>query len=595
MTHLPSELSELFDECEKEPKSQVVWFRIAGAIHEIAKGREEEAVFEGFKREWMAMYFLPNDPHSSEHWGTHFGPTSVLQNSDGQWTESPSIQSVDVATLDYWMKRAVEAKHPELRSRYADLAWDLGHKVDGYKRPIEALRVAVDGYLEAARTVTESKVYERMDSASRAMDLATQVSDTARIEEVVNCILSLAAETDEVRAWRFAGASLLGNAKLRVSEEQQEQVVAAMVRHSDVELEPEGILPFQGGEISLDLAEHYWVTNEREAAQALARRYSQACLPTCREAMAMMACGWLTKLENLLTRYELKDDAREVAVLLEERSAGIRENMATTEHRQEIDMRPFNELIDKMLDRTMAEAMAVYWQEFLPSLKSVEELAKSSHTGFLASFFGRVDVDHTGRATRVLPSYRENPEAYTELTYVENIGYSAFFLGHAVERFMHRFEPDVDELLEALEASPLFGEHNRVVVKRGLQAYLDDDHVCAAHVLVPAIEAALRLLLSGLGQATWKTPRRGNSQERHVLLLHEILVQPAIAEYFGPDATKYLHMLLSDPKGWNVRNNVSHGLVSGFGPMLSDRLFHVLLGLGCVRPNPEQGASSIRC
>ncbi len=256
-------------------------------------------------------------------------------------------------------------------------------------------------------------------------------------------------------------------------------------------------------------------------------------------------------------------------------------------------MRPLEARIAEMLDRPLDQAIAVYWNEFVPTIDAVRDQAEARNSGFLMSFFGATHVDATGRVTRAMPSYQEDPEAYISLAYSEHLEFWSFYLERALDGLREHFAPGPDELLEVLEQSPLFGEHNQVLARRGLHAYLEDDHVAAVHVLVPTIEAAIRALLEKLDRPVWRAPRKGPDEERHVILLDELLRDPALEECMGENAATYLRMLLSDRRGWNVRNNVCHGLLHGerFGRVLCDRLVHVLFGLSIVREKNEEGES----
>ena len=594
MTHLHAELLEALAPHDSNPTKKLECYSIGSAVGAIAREKFGDEIPQSVRAEWMALNFCPDYRDKPNGWGTYFGPMSVLQGDDGEWRESPSIQSVDETVIDYWLGRAEEATHPILRARYADLVWDLSKPGADRKPPITALRTAVDEYLKAARTVEDVHPSELIKWSGRALELAVSVADEERLNRAVETILDLARQTDAPRMWRFAHGVLFHEKKVNGTDAQKELVLDALTRHADTELEDERVLPFQGGEVSLMLAEHFWVNDEHDAAQKLAKRYGDACMPVCDEAMAMLACDWLTKLENLFRRYRMTEDAERVAALLVERSKGIKDNLVHQEHRQEIDMRPLDEAIDRMLDRELPEAVAVFWNEFVPQLEDVREQAKSRHSGFIMSFFGARHVDGEGRVTRAMPSYQEDPEAYLPLAYSQHLEFWAFFLERALDRFREKFSPEPDDLLAVLELSPLFGDHNRILLQRGLKAYLEDDYVAAVHVLVPTIEAALRTLLQGLGRPVWRVPRRGSDEERHVVLLDELLRDPALEEYLKEDSATYLRMLLSDRRGWNVRNNVCHGLLHGdsFGRMLSDRLVHVLFGLGLVRGEEGKKAES---
>lgn len=56
-------------------------------------------------------------------------------------------------------------------------------------------------------------------------------------------------------------------------------------------------------------------------------------------------------------------------------------------------------------------------------------------------------------------------------------------------------------------------------------------------------------------------------------------------EIFGTDVTLYFRVLFTDKRGWNLRNNLAHGMIaiSHFNKQNSDRLIHAFLCIGLVR------------
>jgi hypothetical protein len=58
---------------------------------------------------------------------------------------------------------------------------------------------------------------------------------------------------------------------------------------------------------------------------------------------------------------------------------------------------------------------------------------------------------------------------------------------------------------------------------------------------------------------------------------------------FSEDWTVYMRVLLTDPRGWNVRNNLCHGMLEPdeISDVVADRIFHVLLMLALVRLKEE--------
>ncbi len=85
-----------------------------------------------------------------------------------------------------------------------------------------------------------------------------------------------------------------------------------------------------------------------------------------------------------------------------------------------------------------------------------------------------------------------------------------------------------------------------------------------------------------------KPPRGGGFNLR---ILDDILRDPLMLQIVGEDAIIYFRVLLVDPRGWNLRNRVCHGLLTAneFEPLMSDRLIHVLLCLAQVREQEPEG------
>jgi hypothetical protein len=122
----------------------------------------------------------------------------------------------------------------------------------------------------------------------------------------------------------------------------------------------------------------------------------------------------------------------------------------------------------------------------------------------------------------------------------------------------------------------------------GIGAYLDADFVKAIHVLVPQIEHVMRRLLALLGRPTSKHLRSnlGVMQEKS---LDDILTDPAVRACLPDDVWRYLSVLLTDRRGWNVRNRLAHGLMmpGEFNSQVADYVLHALLTLAFIRVSAE--------
>lgn len=135
--------------------------------------------------------------------------------------------------------------------------------------------------------------------------------------------------------------------------------------------------------------------------------------------------------------------------------------------------------------------------------------------------------------------------------------------------------------------SPVFDEDKLPLVEEGLRAYFAGQHAVAVHLLVPQVEAAIRRLAI----ITGVMPYRRKKEDLELRSLGGLLGDPQLEAVLGPRLALYLRVLLTDVRGWNLRNEVCHGLLQAahLGPALADRILHVVLLLTHLRVHPEPG------
>ena len=75
----------------------------------------------------------------------------------------------------------------------------------------------------------------------------------------------------------------------------------------------------------------------------------------------------------------------------------------------------------------------------------------------------------------------------------------------------------------------------------------------------------------------------------HLKTLDELLRAREVEGALGEDAGFYFRVLLTDQRGWNIRNKVCHGMIppEQISKGVADRLLHVLLILAILRLNED--------
>jgi len=189
----------------------------------------------------------------------------------------------------------------------------------------------------------------------------------------------------------------------------------------------------------------------------------------------------------------------------------------------------------------------------------------------LSSIFGRTIVNERGRTQkRLAPSSREEEP---EDTSIETDMFSCAAQSRWL-RIMTQIEPArqqvildhnirMRDLAPLVLNNPLVPTGREKLFIRGLYAGLIGDFVVAAHLLIPQLDNAIRVLLEHRGIVVSGIDDDGTQPERG---LNTTLLHPEVTEIFGEDIVFDLRGLLVEKAGTNLPHEVSHGLVD-------DRIF----------------------
>lgn len=96
------------------------------------------------------------------------------------------------------------------------------------------------------------------------------------------------------------------------------------------------------------------------------------------------------------------------------------------------------------------------------------------------------------------------------------------------------------------------------LIRRGIDRHFAKDYISSIHILTPQIEATLRYLQNSKGIRLLKIKGKDGIMD---LELGNLLRDKETRILLGEDFTKYLEVKFTDPKGMNLRNEVSHGLL----------------------------------
>ena len=158
-----------------------------------------------------ALEFMPRRMYGGEPiWDMYWQPLSSATDKAGKDHFLPDVAVVDAEIIEQWAARAQTTRHPLLRARYADLAWEVTqyHRKELGRRPdVTMARGAIDGYLDAVEgTLFVDDIYA-WNYVERAIELGASINDRGRLQRAKPILFKFraACESRDPRYafWRF--------------------------------------------------------------------------------------------------------------------------------------------------------------------------------------------------------------------------------------------------------------------------------------------------------------------------------------------------------------------------------------------------------
>ncbi len=569
---------------------------IADAIQDLARkrGNVDELEFRELA-EGMAFSFVETDTNAPSRWGTYYGPRNSMTTKSGETIESPNIERVTPEMLAYWKERVEEATHPRLRVRYADLAYDFGEHVTGEKPDYRLAHIVIDETLRIVDQQAYEHVIEVHCKLKRALDLAIRLNAKPRIEQVCSAVIAFedqTAEDDALGTWGFAFDLLIeGGRNCTLTSEQETHIIDSLENHLKraASGDPPKFDPFATESAALRLARHYRRKNQVDDARRVLGLYTKAWVRISGEAMPLLGATWLEKVHGVLLDFGFRDDANTLEGRLRDLGSRSHENMASIRHSVQFTKGEINAFLDAMTAGTLGQTLVRIAVQFLPDPeKTKAEVLKVAEQFPLFSVFTKRIIDRNGRVVAEVGAPQDDLEGQIVHHMAEDLGYWMPFLRATIDKACDKFSISTDAVLDFLFQSPAFEEDRRPLIQMGVEACLRGDHAVSAHMLVPQIEAAVRNLVAGLGGPILERGRHGGMNLRN---LDKLLRDERLVAALTERVTLYLRVVLTDQRGWNLRNIVCHGLApaGAFGPPVADRVLHALLLLGLTREqSPER-------
>ena len=572
------ELAQLMNELEQsneKTNESSISIKINKVTHE---DQSLEAIAER-----IAFGFCEDYQHKQSGWGTYFGPMMVWMGDDGKAYESPSIFSVTEEIMEYWISRSKTTPNPILKARYCGLIWDLS-KATVDKNPDYTIAVE---YVNALLDITNKSLYKHPNEAikkiTRAYKVATGLNNHNLINSCIESAINLEdriAEDNKAGLWGFCFDLFVLNKSKYLSEVQQQKLVsnleARLLRVSKLQS------PWICEAVGIRLATYYRSKQQNAEVIRIINIVGKNFESSCNGLAPIQASSWLQHIHDIYISFNMKDDAERVTKKITEVGPGVVDSMQMFSHSVEIPKEQLDSYLDSMTKGGLENTLIRIGAQFIPKKDEVEQQVLELAENYpLTNLFTKTLQDHKGRPLATIGSVEEDLEGRIIHQLSSNLNTNAFFLRHSLKKALDVYNIKVQDLTDFVFKSPIFEETKKDIINAGLQAYLNQDYISAIHILVPQTEAAIRSLVELAGGATLRRNRQGGLQLR---TFDDLLRDDKVEECFGIDLTFYFRILLTEQRGWNVRNNICHGISpsNAFSYSVADRIMHVILCLAQV-------------
>lgn len=589
---IPNEVIELlkpFEMSDKYFEAETVAITIRKFIAKNADLPQEVLLF--LEAEHLAFNFVDKYSREGNNWENYFEPRPIDIYRKLISDRVTKDIKVTPETIEYWQKRYMETKNPILHARYSDLIWSFSKNFIDDRTRITFVRAAIDSYLEIFKRNLFANHFEVEYRLKRALHLALSINDIKRVRKVRNAffdLFELAADISSPGTWGFLFDNVYGDKKIPLTKQQEKKIIVSLenflYKTTDHDAKKK-FAPWSAKTAVERLIKHYRRKNKTKEIHRVLRRYGHAFEEIAQKADPLLAMAWLQPVFDLYKSEGLRKDAQHIQLILKAKGKQSYKSMKTIKSKTEIDRKQMEHYLTALTQGGLTKSLTRLVFKFIPKIKEAQEelkeLDKKSPI-LLRTSLTKIADDQIASTVGPIES---DIEGHLIVQIAQNISLNELLLSFVIDKIVKRYKLTVNKLAKFIYKSPVFEIENRKLVEKGVQYYLSEDYIGATHVIVPQIENAVRKLLALLGQPTNKLGSQpGTMQEKN---FNDILAEPVIKRIFPQDILTYYKTFLSDPRGFNIRNRLSHGLMKAndFTCFNADRVLHILLSLALIRKN----------
>ncbi len=543
--------------------------------------------------EWLseivAFQFMEEHPGNIEGYGEYFGPMMEGLSADGTPVRIPDAKIVTPDMINYWAERAKASEHPVMAARYAGLVFDLSKVVTGKPASFEMAEIYFNNLLKISEDGLQEHEMDIVHKLERALHVAISMKNDEWLakarQETLACQDRINRD-DAPGYWATAYRLLLENKKSKVTAEEEHKIIQGLEeRLSSLGLKKvneEISDPWNFQSAAEPLANYYRRKNKKEDLERIINVWGNAFETAVDSVSGMLASSWLQHIHDVYMTYGFKEKAENVAIKLHEAGQGAANELGKHTFEFKVPKEEIDKIVNAVTDKDLNTAFVRLALNSIPKIEGTRQrIDKLFASSSISYFFSRQIMDQKGRVVAIVGPYEQDPTGHIVQQMSQDLDLDQIFFHPIIMAMIEKLDMNTEKLMTFVSKSSILEPERLGIIKKGVSAYFNKDFFVAAHILIPQIEQGIRNLHELFGGAILK-PRKGGGY--HYKTLDELLREETIQKVLGKDCAFYMQVILTDARGWNLRNDICHGLLQDVSEHHIERIIHILLCLALIRP-----------
>jgi hypothetical protein len=576
----PETLKIFFEKYDLPPHDPLLERTVYSNLFHYIEEHQLESVSE-FQAEKMAFEFLENYTGKPSVWNTYYQPQIYYHDADKVF-QSPDITLITPDFIKYWHDRSREAKHPILKSRYSGLVYEFSLRVTGVPVSFETAMVCAYSLIDSvAQNLNGSMIADR-HRMRRALTLALNYNNQGIVGRIKTLLLNsdqLIPVDEQKNVWANSFDLLVNRKPALVNLEEEKSIIDLLenrlenLKHAD---------PWASKAAAERLAGYYYKKNLKGDVGRVLEKLGQSFDLHINKVPAIQQAGHLQELMLIYRFFQLNEEAEKLMIRIRSVSINADEEFKkiTVSHDFEASelVTYANQVLKYDGDIMFARIIKAQMLTKAEVSDSLQEAFQKHPVRFIIPT--RI-VDKKGRVLAILEPYPENKEGHKVQYLYKSLEMAGVYLHFIFLEGIKQSKLNTNTVMDFLKKSCIIEKERHEIIQAGVKSFFDKNYLVCIHLLIPQFEESVRNLLeiNGGNMLTY------NDHTYPVKTFHAVLDDPIVQKAFGEDHVYYFKALFTDARGWNLRNQVAHGLLEPelFNEQTAQRLLHAFFCLGMIR------------